>query len=161
METIEKGKDGSVVLKIQPIANSRKLSYVLPPDRPTQKPIRFYTATTDIKDFIGNVIKVEEDNVQVKCLYRGSDCELQKVRPLEKLKEGQRVMITEHLNVNGELELVATTKRILPGNSRNDLNFVNFGWSDDKGSKYIRIDVYTGETLEINGPPNYSYVDVD
>jgi len=115
-------------------------------------PIMFYTATTDMRDFIGNITQIDNGKCAIKGVYRGQMAEMKGVFIKEdKIKRiGQRVMVTEHLNVNGQLELIATIKRIINITDSN-LNFVNIGWSDEKDCEYLRIDIYTGESKTLNG----------
>jgi hypothetical protein len=61
-------------------------------------------------------------------------------------------MVTEHINVAGGFDMLATTKRILDLKNPN-LNFVNVGWTNNKESRYIRIDPYTGEEHKCVGDP--------
>ena len=50
----------------------------------------------------------------------------------------------EHLTLDGKMELIP-----YEGKHAGDLNFYNAGWKYNKGRKYYRIDVYTGEHLLI------------
>lgn len=129
-----------------------KQEYKISNDNEKAWPVRFYTATTNMVDFIGNVVRADDTSCSVRGVYRGVDREIGNVRMIDDVKPGQRVMVTEHIDVNGKIELVATTKRLLK-DGREDLNFINIGWSDHHKSKVIRIDVYTGESRVIETGP--------
>lgn len=125
-----------------------------PADKPNARPVLFYTATSDIRDFIANITEIVGKKCSVNGFYREAVVTLNNV-PIKDdkiTKVGQRVMVTEHVDVAGKFELIATTHRVLcqsdPG-----LNFVNVGWTDDSGSVYHRIDVYTGEFIIVSGHP--------
>ena len=121
--------------------------------------IKFYTATTDIKDAIGNIVDYNKktQRCSVKMIYRGEEHVAKNVLirdiQLGKYSQGQRVMITEHIDVTGHFGFLISDKRLInpryPG-----LNFINIGWSDDKNSIYKRIDIYTGEEHTIKGETN-------
>ena len=103
----------------------------------------FTTVTTDMRDFIGNVVDRSDKRVTVKGIYRGTLQEVRNIKPLE-CNLNRRVMVTEHLDINGKFGLVATNKPIL----FRGVNFVNFGWKHKETGKrrFIRIDIYTGNS---------------
>jgi len=109
-------------------------------------PVQFFTATSDMRDCIGNVTQMGTGTCTVKALYRGKTTELRNVRILDNeiKNNGDRVMVTEHLTVGGRMELVATKKPLLKAKHK-DLNFINIGWSNKRECSFMRIDVYTGE----------------
>jgi hypothetical protein len=120
-------------------------------------PVKFYTATHQMNDFIGNIVESDENSCSVRGVYNGY---MQVVRNVKigidchMAKKGERVMVTEHLNVDGKLEFLATKSRILIG----DLNFINIGWSNGNKCRFQRIDVYTGESKIIVGPPCFAFL---
>lgn len=146
-EIIEK-EDG-VRISLTPIVAKKKQDFFIP--RRNGQVVRFFTATTLMKDFIGNVVDLYGDRCSVQGVIYGKDRKIPNVRILDPRinRKGQRVMITEHVRVDGKFELVATKERILEG----DINFLNVGWTTDKESRYLRIDVYTGESRNILGAP--------
>ncbi len=110
----------------------------------------WFTATTQMKDFIGRIKSFNYNNkiCNVFGFYMGREQNINGVK-LFNIKDfivGERVMVTEHININGNLELIATKNRILEG----DINFINIGWI--KNGKIISqtiIDAYTGDFKEI------------
>jgi len=105
----------------------------------------FWTATSNMKDFIANITSIEQNKCSVKGLYYGRIVDVKNIKIVDyNIKNiGQRIMVTEHIDVSGKLELIATTKRIIC--PINNVNFINIGTS----YKYKRIDIYNGETREI------------
>lgn len=118
------------------------LTYSLSKPSEDALPVSFFTATTPMKDFIGNVTQIEGKKCAVRGVYEGIMREVKNIEIAdEAIKSvGDRVMVTEHINTCGTFELLATKKRILLG----DINFINIGWKIGNKSKYIRVDVYTG-----------------
>ncbi len=102
---------------------------------------KFYTATTQMKDFIGNILSINQKYCVVKGVYQGQMQEIKNIKIcFDGAKIGERVMVTEHLDLDGRFELLATKHRILQG----DLNFINCGWKSGNKINYYRIDIYTG-----------------
>ena len=131
--TIDMQSD-KIILALKTLIKNETQTIIL--DRPISKPqswpVHFWTATTDIKDFIGNIKTILPDGkCDVDCLYRGEQICLQNVVIKDKSikRIGQRVMLTEHININGEFEIIATIKRII-SLEKSGLNFINIGWSD-------------------------------
>lgn len=104
------------------------------------------TCTTNMREFIGNVVFIDGEKCSVKGVYNGVMQEVKNIHIIDKKVNqiGQRVMVSEHLTVNGRMELVATSKPML----ENGINFVNIGWKN-KELRQIRIDIYTGESREM------------
>lgn len=148
------------VIKMKPVLGDSEVVYKVesPPGDGWQK-TTFETATTGMKDWIGNIqeiLEVPEKNeifLTVKGVYEGRMQTLKGIKWREpgKPKQGQRVMITEHVNVAGAFDMLATTKRILDLKNPN-LNFVNVGWTNGKIDRFLRIDPYTGEEHTCEGP---------
>lgn len=116
-------------------------------------PFHYFTATTDMKDFIGNVRATNGSVCSVEGVYRGKMQTLRNIKIYSDFKINERVMVTEHVDINGRFGFIATKKRVLFG----DLNFINIGWSNEEGSRRLVIDIYTGEAKEMKGalvPPN-------
>ena len=137
--------------------NNKEFEHQILRKHKDQWPITFDTATFPMNDFIGNVTKINNNICSVRGHYMGKMREIDNVKIIDPavIREGQRIMISEHVNINGQMELVATTKRIIEGKFAN-VNFTNVGWSDDKSSEYIRVDIHTGECKAIKDKANYS-----
>ena len=108
------------------------------------------TATTDMRDFIGNIIAYvkDGDKCTVQGHFRGQQRQVvARIVDDSVNRDGGRVMCTDHLNVSGEMEYIVTSRPIIQGN----INFLNIGWIDKKTKhfRHLRIDVYTGESREI------------
>lgn len=152
------GATPTLMLDLNSIVDDKEHRYYLRRRDEKEWAVKFFTATTDMRDCIGNITEICGENCRAKAIYRGKEVELSNIlikNPTIK-NIGERIMITEHLNVNGTMELIATKKRILNG----DLNFINIGWSDIIGSRYLRIDVYTGNSIALAGEPNFSHFNV-
>jgi len=143
--------DGNKIGKrIKPLIGGEKECFI---NRQSKEewPIQFYTNTTDLRDFIANVTSINKKICSVKGVYRGIMKELKNIRICSPdiKKIGDRVMVTEHIDVSGKFDFIATKKRVLS----NVCHFINVGWSDHEKSRYIIIDIYTGQTRETQGPP--------
>ncbi len=116
-------------------------------------PVHSKTCTSDMKDCIGN-IKTEFPNglMRFHGYFRGEMRDIIGV-PLEPLEINQRCMATEHIDINGEMRIVLTKQPILQGNGSSAINFINFGWSNDKLSHMMRVDIYTGQSTLIDSTP--------
>jgi hypothetical protein len=144
--------DGTQIgIRIKPLIGGKEQEYTIDRSSKEEWPVQFYTNTTDLRDFIGNVTTINNGRCSVKGVYRGVMRELKNVRICspEIKKSGDRVMVTEHVNVSGKFDFIATKKRILS----NTCHFVNVGWSSDRQSKYLIVDIYTGEVRETQGSP--------
>lgn len=149
------------VAKVKPVLKDSEVVYKIesPPGDGWQRTC-FETATTGMKDWIGNIREITEvpDKneifLSVEGVYEGYMQTIKGVKWREQgtPKIGQRVMVTEHVNVAGAFDMLATGKRILDDGNPN-LNFVNIGWTNDKESRFIRIDPYTGEEHKCVGDP--------
>lgn len=112
-----------------------------------------FECTNTMKDGIGNVTAIDDKRgtCSVKAVLRGQEREFVNVRILDTQisKVHERVMVTEHIRIDGQIELVATKRRILKG----DFNFFKFGWSDGQRRRTVKVDIYTGESKTlIEGP---------
>lgn len=147
-----KNENGELKLVFTPIISGKDAEFKIGCQLNKAWPVMFYTATTDMRDFIGNVTEIVNNKCSVKGVYRGSMVNLKGVIIKEDkiIKVGQRVMITEHINIEGKLELLATTRRII-NLSDSNLNFVNIGWSNESECYFCRIDIYTGEYRFVKG----------
>lgn len=148
--------DKKLFVKIMPVLSNQEVVYSIEKHRNNfLRPVKFFTATTDMRDWIGNIREMKQKDKDVLCavegIYRGTKRKVKNVklrfRKNESPKVGARVMVTEHINVAGGFDLLATKIRLLDL-SKPDLNFINIGWSDDKECKFLRIDPYTGEVKE-------------
>jgi len=103
------------------------------------------TATTPmrINAHIGNVCKIDNGFCNVDVSVDKKLIKIKNVRILDKdLKVFQRVILSEHVNVDGQIEWIATRRPLQTG----DLNFLVM--CKTKNNKIIskkRIDVVTGE----------------
>ena len=134
-------QDHSIELKLKtPLRGDIVIS--LPKTSINSIPTSFFTATNTMKDFIGNITEINGKYCSVKGVYEGIMREVKKIQiEDESFKTiGERVMVTEHINTCGSFELLATKRRILMG----DFNFINIGWKTGEKTKYLRVDVYTG-----------------
>lgn len=114
-------------------------------------PVDFYTCCNPLDDYIGNIVSLGLDNTcSVHGYIKGAMRLVNNVTVADPkiLKVGQRVMVTEHLNISGQIDLLATTFKILESN----VSYFNFGWSNTERSRFYRIDVHTGHHVEIKGP---------
>ncbi len=133
-------------LSFKPVLAEEVVSFHLRGAKSGDIPTKFYTATTPMRDFIANITTINKDKCSVKGVYNGMMQELKKVKLcVSGAKVGDRVMVTEHIAIDGNFELLATKKRILQG----DLNFINCGWKSGGKLKYYRFDIYTGQSIYI------------
>ncbi len=149
------------VIKIKPVLKGTEVVYkIVSPPGDGWRRCSFETATTGMKDWIGKIREFTEipDKDEILCQVQGVYDGRMRTIPRVKLRTGeaptigQRVMVTEHLNVAGGFDMLATTKRILDLKNPN-LNFVNVGWTNEKESRFIRVDPYTGEEHVCKGEP--------
>lgn len=151
------GKENdSVVLYFTPILASQEQKYIIKQDWPDEWAVKFFTATTDMRDFIGNVTEIVGNKCSVRGIYRGSNRVINNIIIIDNQikKVGDRVIVSEHVNIKGNLEFIATKKRIL----QKDINFINIGWSNTIESRYLRIDVYTGQSIYYKGTPCFAFL---
>lgn len=150
-------KQDSIFVALKPILGSQEVVYSIGRNSSEEWPIKFYTGTTDMRDWIGNVREITKDNkgnilLKVEGIYRGKLQTLKNIKSKDsKIQNiGDRVMVTEHLNVAGGFDMIATKIRI-KDLKKPELNFINIGWSTKDSCRYLRIDPYTGETKELVG----------
>lgn len=133
--------DGDTYLKIvdfkMPLTGKTKSFDVKLPVN--SAPLVFYTATTGMIETIGNMTG---DDTACGYMY-GNPKHIFRVRNPFSYKAGERVYITEHLQLDGKPEYIATKHRILQGQN----NFVSIGHIKKNKKKVVRlvIDVVTGE----------------
>jgi len=148
-------KEGNeVCVRFQPLVGRKTVEHRIA-SKKGEWAIKSITGTTDMTDWIGNVTKIHGKLCSVRGVYRGKMRELQKIRveSSDIKKVGDRVMVTEHLNVAGKFDFIATKKRVLVQGKTAGINFLNLGWSNEYGSRYLVIDIYTGEAGEWTGDP--------
>jgi len=137
------------------LPNNEYIDYKIIQQGKCEWPVQFFTLTTDMRDFIGNITCIEYPLCKVRGMYRGHMREVKaKIADKEINKIGQRTMVMEHVDICGRMELLATKKRHLKGN----MNFVNIGWSNNKMARYLSIDIYSGEYIYRTGTPCYSFL---
>jgi hypothetical protein len=126
-------------LIFQPSLHDQSLEFHSPVDNPQQ----WNTATnimyhrTGILKQIGKVHLVECQSANGKTFH------IHARSALKNPTLGMRVFVSEHLNINGQMEWLLTSHPILK--SENNINFVNFGHKNH----HLRVDYYTGESCVI------------
>jgi len=122
------------------IGASKKYIIELPID---SKPVIYKTMTTNMGSWLGEVdiiINADDGNTYVSAkTARGSLYG----RVIGPVKKKHPCWVMEHLNVDGRMEYLVASEKLLDGN----VNFINYGIPNEK---YIRIDIYTGEYRIIN-----------
>jgi len=148
-----------MIAKIRPALGTPEVVHKIESPGKSWQPSSFFTATTAMKDWIGTIraftkIEGKDTLLDVQGVYDGHMQIIKgiKLRTDTEPKIGQRVMVTEHVNVSGGFDMLATNRRILDLSNPN-LNFVNIGWSSNKECRYLRIDPYSGECKECVGNP--------
>ena len=154
------GRSLNIMTTVSLLISGKKEKFYIPRAGHDEWPVKFWTCTTDIRDFIANTTQMHDTKCSVKGVYRGYQSDLHNVRICDKVIKNinERVMVMEHLDVNGNMELIATKKRVLLDGEQSGINFLNVGWSNEVECKYLRIDIYTGECKEIVTGPNFSYL---
>lgn len=149
-----KAPNENIFAKIRTPLSNTDTFYIVERPCAEAQPYHCFTATTDMRDWIGNVTKLwtEDDGrtfCSVKGVYRGKQGEYTKIRVIDSAiqKVGQRVMVTEHLDVSGKLEFIASTKRLISV-TESEMNFINIGWIVEGQFHHMRVDPYTGEAKE-------------
>lgn len=139
--------DNNIGLKIQPIIGGKEVDGKIDRRHVDEWPVRFFTSTTNMKDWIGNVTKIVDGKCSVKGVYRGRMMELNNITVCSDQisQPGDRVMVTEHMDVDGKLGFIATKRRVLVTNQGSAVCYACVGWSNNKRCRYLRFDVYTGE----------------
>jgi hypothetical protein len=148
-------KPNEVFLKVRIALSNTDMLYTLKRASEHARPWHSYTATTDMRDWIGNITKIFDVNgvpfCSVKGYYRNRKSEFTNIRIVDGAikKIGERVMVTEHLSVDGKLELIASKRRLLSVKDSN-LNFINIGWIENSCFRHLRVDPYTGDSKEFS-----------
>ncbi len=139
--------DNNIGLKIQPLVGGTEIDVKISRRHADEWPVQFFTSTTNMKDWIGNVTQIADGKCSVKGVYRGEWVELHSISVCsdEIRQSGDRVMVTEHMNVDGKMGFIATKRRVLVTNRGSAVNYACVGWSNNKRCRYLRFDVYTGE----------------
>ena len=107
-----------------------------------QLPIRFWTVTSPMLSWNGEVVKTSPERIWAAIRHNGRTVEVNGFKT-SAIDVGMPCIVMEHLNINGEMELMIGSINIMQTNK----NFVNYGIP---GGKHIRIDIYTGESVIIN-----------
>lgn len=150
--------DNNIGLKIQPIVGGKEVDAKIDRKNTNEWPVQFFTSTTNMKDWIGNVTKIAGDVCSVKGVYRGGMVEINNIQVCnDEIRQlGDRVMVTEHMDVDGRMGFIATKRRVLVTSKGSAVNYACVGWSDDKRCRYLRFDVYTGEHKIFEQEPVYN-----
>lgn len=125
-----------------PILIGAKKRYILELEDLHKTPVIFKTMTTDMKSIFGEIKSIYNNGKGIFAYVdiRQGTVEARVVGPVS---PSHPCWVTEHLTLDGHMELVVSSKQILQGN----INFINFGIPMHK---YIKIDIYTGESRLIN-----------
>ena len=109
-----------------------------------EKPKVFKTMTTDMKSYFGHILDIydNKDDNHPYALVQTSVGTIE-ARVLGQVKPKHPCWVWEHLKIDGHMELVVTSERVL----ENNINFINYGVPLQR---YLRIDIYTGEWRLIN-----------
>ncbi|MCK5610104.1 hypothetical protein KAR91_49985 [Candidatus Pacearchaeota archaeon] len=133
--------------KFTPIVNKINQEYEIKRNSDDEIPFESWTCTNTMKDGIGNVTTLDLDRgfCSVKAVLRGVEREFHNVVIWDNRIQSvyDRVMVTEHLRIDGKPELVATKERIL----KQDFNYFNFGWESVNCRRVITVDIYTGDSV--------------
>lgn len=157
MSIAKAGLDGrDMVVRVKPLIGGDEVEHRISQKGDEEWPVSFNTATSpELKDFIGDVVDIYDGKCTVKGVYRGRMQEVRNIRicssDIKKVKD--RVMVTEHMDVSGRLDFIATKKRVL----FDVCHWVNVGWSDEKRCRHLRVDLYTGDCSEVTAAPNMSF----
>ncbi|RKY43076.1 MAG: hypothetical protein DRP85_00845 [Candidatus Makaraimicrobium thalassicum] len=101
------------------------------------KPYVYYTATTGMLECIGTLIS--ENEAEGYALHNPK--KRFKIKNPFNIKVGERVIITEHINLEGQQEYLVSKHRLYCG----DVNYVHLALQkNDKIKEVLRIDVMTG-----------------
>jgi hypothetical protein len=144
------GHGEEIGLELQPLVGGNTVKCMISKKSPGAWPVQFATHTADMQDFIADVTELYGDKCSVEGVYRKMMRQMRNIRVCspEIKKKKDRVMVTEHVNIEGKFDYIATKQRVL-----HDVGFVNIGWSDENGCEYIVIDTYTGESKLATCPP--------
>lgn len=96
-----------------------------------------FTATTDMQRVMGKVLAVSEKACFVDTVWNNRRKNLQ-CRRLGDLSIGTAAWVSEHLTLDGDMEIVCS--KTMP--ETGDINFINLSWDSSK----LKIDVLTGDT---------------
>jgi len=104
-----------------------------------KRPFISHTATMGMVEAIGNI---KNSNIAT-AYYLGNPKYEFKVNNIYGYKKGERVIVSEHIRLDGKIEYLVSKNRLLQGN----LNFVNIGHYNEKNDGIIKmiVDVITGE----------------
>jgi len=97
-----------------------------------------FTATTDMQLAMGKVISIDNSKAVLVDTVWGGSRQVVACVPVGTISLGEMVWATEHLSLDGNMEILASKRK----SSFGDINFINLSWQDSK----VRIDVLTGET---------------
>jgi len=102
-----------------------------------------FTATTDMQRSFGKLVSIDQDSTAtVDTVWNNSRCSISGVVTSGECKSGDAIVITEHLTLSGNMELICSKSAPEIG----DMNFMNLSWRDIK----LRIDLLTGEYDYVN-----------
>jgi len=104
-------------------------------------PVAYKTLTTNMRCWHGQLVKSRSDRATA-LVWSNSKLTTIEGKLINNIVAGHPCYIMEHLNINGEIDLMIGNENILNG----DQNFINFGIPN---GKHVRIDIYTGESKVI------------
>lgn len=125
-------KSGLLVVIIETVNGMTKIETEAPEGAKTT-----FTATTDMQRVMGKVLAVSDNACFVDTVWNNRRANLQ-CRRLGQLSIGTVVWVSEHLTLDGDMEIVCS--KTMPNTG--DINFLNLSWDSSK----LKIDVLTGET---------------
>lgn len=140
-KTYVEKRDGQRFLKVKDLQSSldnKKHSFdIRLPDK--TRPLVCYTATTGMIESIGNMIN---NNSATGYAFGNSQYIFKNVNNPFNLSKGERVYISEHLQLNGKPEYIVSKHRIAQGAN----NFLNVGYIQNNQQVIkLVIDIITGE----------------
>lgn len=147
------GKD--LIVRIKPLIGGDEIEYKISMENENEWPVTFNTnSAPEFKDFIGDVVAIDGNKCTVRGAYKGRVQDVRNIRICSKeiKKTKDRVMVTEHMDVSGRFDFIATKQRVL----FEVCHWVNVGWSNEKRCRHLRVDLYTGDCKEITTGPNVS-----
>jgi hypothetical protein len=106
-------------------------------------PVRFWTITTPMQFWTGEVNEARDGLAEALVWVNGKLVPFRGMA-VSALFKGQPCVVMEHLTIRGNIEYMIGRHNIMDNNK----NFVNFG---EPGGTHLRIDIYTGEYIQING----------
>lgn len=141
--------DNKIIYEISPLLFGGESSrYVINRIKEDEWPFRSYTATSDMQYFYGTITSLSYPY----CNVRGQKQEAVNaiIKDSGRYSIGDEVSVFEHMNIDGEMDVLATKWYDCNEITK---SFVNIGWSSSRLSRFLRIDIYTGESKLLQDSP--------